>query len=178
MLVSTAVQAELLLILAVAALFVSHAVSCRGSVMWFINQTEEVKNYREGKHLGVFQRAAWNSCLLRPHFERVLTGNSDTIIARFYDQIKSNSGNLKSATQVYEHIASNSKRFKVQTMLASLTGCKEGVEQFQSRYRPVLRLHSIDAYEQYISANNKAIPKPIKSLAEDLMAALKQFEKR
>jgi hypothetical protein len=179
MLVSTAVQAELLLTLAVAALFVSHAVSCRGSVMWFINQTEEVKQYREGKHLaGVFQRAAWNSCPLLPHFERVITGNSDSVIARFYDQIKSNSGSWKSATQVYEHIANNSKRFKVETILASLTGCEEGVEQFQTRYRPVLRLHSIDAYEQYISNNNKATPKPIKSLAEDLMAALKQYEKR
>ena len=147
--------------------------------MWFINQTEEVKIHRDGKRLaGVHQRAAWNSCLLRPHFEKVITGNSDTVIARFYDQIKSNSGNWKSATQVYEHIANNSKRFRVQTILASLTGCDEGVEQFQTKFRPVLRLHSIDAYEQYINNNTKATPKPLKVLAENLMAALKQHEKR
>ena len=147
--------------------------------MWFINQTEEVKNHRDGKRMaGVHQRAAWNSCLLRPHFEKVITGNSDTVIARFYDQIKSNSGNWKSATQVYEHIATNSKRFRVQTILASLTGCEDGVEQFQSKFRAVLNLHSIDAYEQYINNNTKSVPRPFKNLAENLMAALKQHEKR
>ena len=147
--------------------------------MWFIHQTEEVKNHRDGKRLaGVFQRAAWNSCLLRPHFERVITGNSDSVIAQFYDQIKSNSESWKSATQVYEHIANNSKRFRVQTILAFLTGCDEGVEQFQTKFRPVLRLHSIDAYEQYINNNTKSVPKPFKVLAESLMAALKQHEKR
>jgi hypothetical protein len=147
--------------------------------MWFLNQTEEVKNHRDGKRMaGVHQRAAWNSCLLRPHFEKVITGNSDTVIARFYDQIKSNSGHWKSAAQVYEHIASNSKRFRVQTILASLTGCDEGVEQFQTKFRPVLRLHSIDAYEQYINNNTKSVPRPFKGLAESLMAALKQHEKR
>jgi hypothetical protein len=148
--------------------------------MWFIHQTEEVKNHRDGKRLaGVHQRAAWNSCLLRPHFEKVITGNSDSVIARFYDQIKSNSGNWKCAGNVYDHIASNSKRFRVQTILASLTGCDEGgVEQFQTKFRPVLRLHSIDAYEQYINNNTKATPKPLKVLAENLMAALKQHEKR
>ena len=158
---------------------VSNAISCRGTVMWFINQTEEVKNFKDGKSLaGGHQRAAWNSCLLRPHFEKVITGNSDTVIARFYDQIKSNSGNWKCAGNVYDHIASNSKRFRVQTILASLTGCDEGVEQFQTKFRPVLRLHSIDAYEQYINNNTKATPKPLKVLAENLMAALKQHEKR
>ena len=101
-----------------------------------------------------------------------------SVIARFYDQIKSNSGKWKSAAQVYEHIANNSKRFRVQTILASLTGCDEGVEQFQTKFRPVLRLHSIDAYEQYINNNTKATPKPLKVLAENLMAALKQHEKR
>ena len=158
---------------------VSNAVSCRGTVMWFINQTEEVKNFKDGKSLaGGHQRAAWNSCLLRPHFEKVVTGNSDSVIHRFYDQIKSNSGNWKCAANVYDHIASNSKRFRVQTILASLTGCDEGVEQFQTKFRPVLRLHSIDAYEQYINNNTKATPKPLKLLAESLMAALKQHEKR
>ena len=158
---------------------VSNAVSCRGTVMWFINQTEEVKNFKDGKSLaGGHQRAAWNSCLLRPHFEKVVTGNSDSVIHRFYDQIKSNSGNWKCAANVYDHIASNSKRFRVQTILASLTGCDEGVEAFQTKFRPVLRLHSIYAYEQYINNNTKATPKPLKVLAENLMAALKQHEKR
>ena len=158
---------------------VSNAVSCRGTVMWFINQTEEVKNFKDGKSLaGGHQRAAWNSCLLRPHFEKVITGNSDSVIARFYDQIKSNSGNWKCAANVYDHIASNSKRFRVQTILASLTGCEDGVEQFQSKFRAVLNLHSIDAYEQYINNNTKATPKPLKVLVEILMAALKQHEKR
>ena len=147
--------------------------------MWFINQTEEVKIFKDGKSLaGGHQRAAWNSCLLRPYFEKVVTGNSDSVIARFYDQIKSNSGNWKCAANVYDHIACNSKRFRVQTILASLTGCDEGVEQFQTKFRPVLRLHSIDAYEQYINNNTKATPKPLKVLAENLMAALKQHEKR
>ena len=60
--------------------------------MWYINQTQEVKDHRDGKGLGTFQRAAWNTHLLRPHFEKVLIGNSDAVVARFYDQIKSNSG--------------------------------------------------------------------------------------
>ena len=118
------------------------------------------------------------TALLRPHFEKALTGNSDAIAARFFEQIKSNTGNWKPSNQAHEHIANNSKRFKVQTLLASLTGCEEGIEQFQSKYGPVLRLHSIDAYEQYISANDKKAPKQIKSLADDLMNALKMHEKR
>ena len=92
MFVSTADQSDLLIILPYVALFVSHVVSCRGDVMWYLKQTQEVKNHREGKTLGVVQTAAWSSCLLRPHFEKVLTGNSDNIIARFFEQIKSNSG--------------------------------------------------------------------------------------
>ena len=64
----------------------------------------------------------------------------------------------------------------VQVHLAALTGCEEGIEQFQNDYREVLRLHSIDAYEQYISANDKKPPKQIKALADDLMNALKMHD--
>ena len=146
--------------------------------MWYLKQTDEVKKFRDKKTLGSVQTAAWSTCLLRPHFEKVLTGNSDHVVARFFEQIKSNSGGWKTSTQVHDHIANNSKRFKVQTWLASLTGCEEGIEQFQSKYGPVLRLHSIDAYEQYISANDKKCPKQIKALADDLMNALKMHNKR
>ena len=92
MFVSTADQSDLLLILAFVALVVSNVVSCRGDVMWYIKQDEEVKNYRDGKALGSVRTAAWNAKLLRPHIEKVLTGNSDNIVARFFEQIKSNSG--------------------------------------------------------------------------------------
>ena len=178
MLVSTADQSDLLLILAFVALLVSDVVSCRGDVMWYIKQDDEVKNHREGKNLGSVRASAWNSKLLRPHFEKVLTGNSDKIVARFFEQIRSNSGHWKTSAQVHEHIANNSKRFMVQVHLAALTGCEEGIEQFQNDYREVLRLHSIDAYEQYISANDKKPPKQIKALADDLMNALKMHKKR
>lgn len=178
MFVSTADQSDLLLILAFVALLVCNVVSCRGDVMWYIKQDDEVKNHREGKNLGSVRASAWNSKLLRPHFEKVLTGNSDKIVARFFEQIKSNSGHWKTSVQVHDHIANNSKRFMVQVHLATLTGCKDGIEQFQNEYSPVLRLHRIDAYEQYISANDKKPPKQIKQLADDLRNALKLHKKR
>ena len=145
--------------------------------MWFVDQDQEVKDHRAQKNLFGNQRCEWNSKLLRPHFEKICTANDDTIIAKFYDKIISNTEGWKNAGQVYKHVEANSKRFKVLSHLTKLTGCAD-TEEFQDKFKPIMGIHCIDAYEQYCSNQSKAVPSQVKDLASQMMKSLKAFEAR